>query len=621
MEDWARFVGDHLNGRTGDGLLDSDTFNALHEPANGRGKPYAMGWSIADRDWGGGPVLTHSGSNTMWYCVAWVAPLKNMAVLVACNQGGDNAAKACDVAAFMMIGRERAREQPSTIQWSWDDVPDRTWIGADFWANRLQDWRVRDGRVECIERRPKMAQRTCHLLPWSIACPPDPFSETTRGFDRIGTGFRLSMETGAMDSDAVPDGNAWSGLLLGAGGEHVDHRLAAQVHHVPAEDGGLLCLVDELGRVSIRHNDRPLTTQSSWAIIRRIGEEHLPEVDGVVRGDAPPVLDRPFDGWLEVDVKLTGRATCAVTVRSAQHPYTVFDEVVAEDIDRSLVDGSIALVSHAGADGGTGGHWFDDLKLEGDILSHAPDRSWGPVLMTQYTMSDGVLNMTAQLPPLGLEDERTGTLEIQEGGSDEWVEVSTAEMDPYARTLKFRVEGRDAGAEARYRVLLGDARPYEGVLRAEPEDGELVLGAMNCQKVFTGSLKWNHDGIWMPHNETVDAVAWHDPDLLFFAGDQIYEGDLVPVDNRSPDIALLDYLYKWYRFCWSFGELTRDRPTVTIPDDHDVYHGNIWGAGRQACRQDRRIQCPGQRGIQDARPLRQRGPCNADEPSSRTSRS
>ena len=172
-----------------------------------------------------------------------------------------------------------------------------------------------------------------------------------------------------------------------------------------------------------------------------------------------------------------------------------------------------------------------------------------------------------------------GTLEIMEDGSDTWAEVAQARMHSDARTMTFRVDGRDPGEQARYRVLVGDAEPYEGVLRAEPDDNELVLGGMNCQKVFTGDLKWNHDGIWMPHQETVASVAWHDPDLLFFAGDQIYEGDLVPVDNRSTEIAILDYLYKWYRFCWSFGELTRDRPTVTIPDDHDVYHGNIWGAG------------------------------------------
>ena len=27
------------------------------------------------------------------------------------------------------------------------------------------------------------------------------------------------------------------------------------------------------------------------------------------------------------------------------------------------------------------------------------------------------------------------------------------------------------------------------------------------------------------------------------------------------------------------GDLTRVRPTICIPDDHDVFHGNLWGAG------------------------------------------
>ena len=27
------------------------------------------------------------------------------------------------------------------------------------------------------------------------------------------------------------------------------------------------------------------------------------------------------------------------------------------------------------------------------------------------------------------------------------------------------------------------------------------------------------------------------------------------------------------------GRLTRDTPCVCLPDDHDVYHGNLWGAG------------------------------------------
>jgi hypothetical protein len=30
-------------------------------------------------------------------------------------------------------------------------------------------------------------------------------------------------------------------------------------------------------------------------------------------------------------------------------------------------------------------------------------------------------------------------------------------------------------------------------------------------------------------------------------------------------------------FGWTFGNVMRDRPTVCTPDDHDVFHGNLWG--------------------------------------------
>jgi CubicO group peptidase (beta-lactamase class C family) len=104
VEDWARFVALHLRG---DGLgLDAKDFESLH-----RGSPdehaYAMGWRCATRPWGGA-VLTHAGSNTLWFCVTWLAPEKGFAVLVACNQGGDEAQKACDDAASALIELHRA---------------------------------------------------------------------------------------------------------------------------------------------------------------------------------------------------------------------------------------------------------------------------------------------------------------------------------------------------------------------------------------------------------------------------------------------------------------------------------------------------------------------------------
>lgn len=102
--DWAKFVALHLAGEQGTSrLLKPETLRRLHAPQFGG--DYAGGWIVTDRDWGGGRVLTHSGSNTQNYAVAWLAPLKDFAVLVVTNQGGDTAAKATDAAAAALIGR------------------------------------------------------------------------------------------------------------------------------------------------------------------------------------------------------------------------------------------------------------------------------------------------------------------------------------------------------------------------------------------------------------------------------------------------------------------------------------------------------------------------------------
>jgi CubicO group peptidase (beta-lactamase class C family) len=97
--DWAKFVAANLpGGKTK--LVKAETLEKLHAPAAGTPR-YAMGWIVTERPWGGGTVLTHSGSNTMWYAVVWLAPRKDFAVLVACNRA-DGAA--CDEAAGALIG-------------------------------------------------------------------------------------------------------------------------------------------------------------------------------------------------------------------------------------------------------------------------------------------------------------------------------------------------------------------------------------------------------------------------------------------------------------------------------------------------------------------------------------
>lgn len=48
-------------------------------------------------------MLTHSGSNTAWFCVVWMAPEKGFAVVVCTNEGREPAPKACDEAAWALI--------------------------------------------------------------------------------------------------------------------------------------------------------------------------------------------------------------------------------------------------------------------------------------------------------------------------------------------------------------------------------------------------------------------------------------------------------------------------------------------------------------------------------------
>jgi CubicO group peptidase (beta-lactamase class C family) len=100
LNDWGRFISDQLRGAEGKpALLKPESYVRLHSAPFGG--DYAMGWLVTDRPWGGGRVLTHTGSNTMNMAVVWMAPARDFAVLVVCNQGDRD--KACDDAAWKLI--------------------------------------------------------------------------------------------------------------------------------------------------------------------------------------------------------------------------------------------------------------------------------------------------------------------------------------------------------------------------------------------------------------------------------------------------------------------------------------------------------------------------------------
>ena len=181
------------------------------------------------------------------------------------------------------------------------------------------------------------------------------------------------------------------------------------------------------------------------------------------------------------------------------------------------------------------------------------------VCFAYYTQQNGVLKMSAQLFPLKPDEPRVARLEVKREGED-WKEIAKGEVHYPGWDAHFRVEGWDGSKSVPYRVRHGAKALFEGLIRRDPVDkNEIVVANMSCNSSRTIG----------PRTEIIDNLRAQDPDVLFFGGDQTYRHT--------------EHTAGWIEFGLQFRDIIRDRPTVCIPDDHDVGHGNLWGeAGGQS---------------------------------------
>ncbi len=415
----------------------------------------------------------------------------------------------------------------------WDQTADQVWLGKELWANPMEDWRVKAGRIECLSGA---ANRNIHLLTYELA--------------RRSGSFEMEVTVGLMTPEKK---NGAAGFAIGVQDEIDDYRarcLRGRRIECGLQADGVLFLGPKREKLDCKWSDSGvrLLLKGNVSDQQKQGTLSLQAFDPVDNKPlAPPLKLTPPSGQLYGNVALL------------------------HNPPRSLQKKKIGSR-----------FWFDNWTISGDKFSVDTSRAFGPILWAMHTLSDSrgvdghVLKMTAQLPPIAnLQDCR---VELHCKSGDDWKQCGqSAKIDAASRSATIRVRQWPKQKDVPYQLRLISKNEsglrvidrYEGTIRRDPVDHDLVVAG------FTGNTDYG-----FPNLEIVKTVSYQNPDLLFFSGDQIYENvGGYGIIRKPVDRAILNYLRKWYLFGWAFRDLMRDRPTICLPDDHDVYQGNIWGNG------------------------------------------
>ncbi len=406
---------------------------------------------------------------------------------------------------------------------SWKRTHDRVWLGGEIWANPMEDWRVVDGAAEC---QTTGGDRNLHLITHQVtdATGSIAMSVVVRqvevGKQGDSVGFRIGIRS---------DLNEYRSNCFASGGINA----------------GIISEEMILGRQRAPIN-ADLSTDVKLSL-----------------------FGRPNDGGYQLTLTAqdaTGKELGKLT------------QMVASE----AILGNVALVNNFDPKLNKGGRYrFDQWSVGGDAFSVSPERKFGPILWSMYSLSDSrseegfVMKISALTGPLGEHDNKDIELLVQRG--DEWKSLGTATLDSDAWTATFRIANWDEKTETPFKLVYAQEHvdgsetrsTWSGTIKANPSGRPLRIGALTCQ---------NHYGF--PYEPVAENVTKLDPDLLYFSGDQLYESHGGYGLIREPaEAAILNYLRKYYMFGWSFRQAMRDRPTICIADDHDVFQGNIWGEG------------------------------------------
>jgi len=464
----------------------------------------------------------------------------------------------------------------NTFTYSWESTADRTWAGEFFWANRLQDWQIKNGRMESVVTRKGLPLRTVHILPLRIA--------ETKG------SIRIEVNTGIVEKEGGYAGDGLTGLLIGAGGAALDYRGASLIHHTSAENAGILAGITTGGQLHIGMN--------------AIFPEKKDSIDHI----ASTIKDCK----LIINITPTSNENYRLTLEAFDKSgNSKIGEISLDTLPAALLRGNIALVSHGGSGEIPANFWFKSITAKGGKLLVDESKTFGPIAFSMYTLSNNILKLSAQMMPLGETESKVVELQLKE--NSKWKTIASETFAYPSYNVLFKIPNWDYTSAQTYRLVYSskennkiESWPLPGVIRKEPvEKDTLKTISISCIGHTMSGIEsggklpewtdWNYDvlqniknkwsksnlytpeNIWFPHEKLEKNLLNLNPDLVFFLGDQVYEFKPTQPDRNNGKSTILDYLYKWYMFGWSMQELLATVPSVSIPDDHDVYHGNLWG--------------------------------------------
>ena len=419
---------------------------------------------------------------------------------------------------------------------SWSDTHDRVFLSGDCWANPMEDWAVVDGAAETSS---KGANRNIHSLTHQLTNAQGIFkmsvvlSQLETGKNDTGAGFQLGIRSDLNEYRS----NAFSnnGVVAGV----VDGKLVLDKDSLAFE--GLATPTD----ITLKLYGLPVANS--------VNQHRL---------------------------TLEAQSSAGVALGS-----------VTAIVDSERLLGNVAIVSNfskakmKGRSKKVGGRYrFNDWTISGSAFTVTSSNRFGPLLWSMYTLSDSrsdegfVLKLTALTGPMGDKDNKDVELFVQKEG--QWKSLGTATLDEDAWTATFRIANWNEKVATPYKVVYREDHPsgsksessWEGNIKANPVGRPLRLGALTCQRDYG-----------FPYAPVADNVIKLDPDMLYFSGDQLYEdhGGYGLIRNPA-DRAILNYLRKYYMHGMAFRHAMKNAPTVCLPDDHDVFQGNIWGEGGAA---------------------------------------